>query len=143
MLGHDVELGVWWRLATGFAADEMRPPYRPAAQHHALRSGPVLPPPQSSNGDAPIEFRNDDAGYIEWIQAHPNGFVVNTTPCYSRSYLKLHRASCKFVSVLQSGYSTWTSGQYIKVCSNDRSTLESWARDEVGGQLQDLCYCRP
>jgi hypothetical protein len=140
-LGYDVELGVWWRPAVGFEAEKMPTRRKPATQEPASLPRPALR--RTGTDCDPVEFRNDDAGYINWINAHVDGFVVNTTPGHSRTYLKLHRASCKFVSVLQSGYSTWTAGQYIKVCSNDRSTLESWARDEVGGQLQDRCYCRP
>jgi len=140
-LGYDVELGVWWRPAIGFAVEEVPPRRGPAAQRSATALGAAPPSRRTSTHGAPIEFRDDDAGYISWIHTHPDGFVVNTTRGHSRTYLKLHRASCKFVSVLQPGYSTWTTGEYIKVCSTYRATLESWARETVGSILQDRCHC--
>jgi hypothetical protein len=154
-LGFDVELGIWWRAAEGKAGRAGRHEAVTVSAPRPVRQAPAVTParredPHASRSTpdteasamAVIVFRNDDEGYIRWIQEHPEGFVVNTTPSFSRSYLKLHRASCKFVSEFQKGYSRWTTGDYIKVCSVDRAALDAWAREKAGGELQAGCYCR-
>ena len=98
--------------------------------------------PAGTVGEA-IEFRDDDPGYLAWVAAHTHdGYVVNTTRSHSASYLKLHRAHCRHVSVLQSGHAKWTTGEYVKICSASREALERWARDVAGGRLQEGCGCR-
>jgi hypothetical protein len=37
------------------------------------------------------EFQDDDAGYLAWVQQHPDGFVLNTERRPSPNYLILHR----------------------------------------------------
>jgi hypothetical protein len=66
-------------------------------------------------------FRDDDRGYERWLESHTSGWVVNRYRNPARSYLKLHRAACHTVSQLRPGYGTFTSGQYSKVCADDRS----------------------
>lgn len=145
-MGFDVEVGVWWRTANGVVEEGARPPVArtvPTVKVAAPRSE-VSRPAQAEDADGQlVEFRNDDQGYVAWIEAHPDGFVVNTTRSHSRSYLKLHRATCRHVRVLQGGYSTWTSGEYVKACSPVRARLEQWAREVAGGELQAGCPCRP
>ncbi|MBN3511476.1 hypothetical protein JYB55_21840 [Mycolicibacterium septicum] len=36
------------------------------------------------------EFRDDDAGYLAWLAAHPHGYVVNITRNHSVSAARLH-----------------------------------------------------
>lgn len=156
-LGFDVELGIWWRVVAGAVGESPRSDARPESSARAgstprpavpappRQLSPTLPPSgaPAAGGSAAgvLVFRNDDAGYVRWIQAHPEGYVVNTTPSFSRSYLKLHRAKCKHVSALQKGYSKWTTGDYVKVGSTSRGALEKWARDVAGGELQTGCGC--
>lgn len=86
-------------------------------------------------------FKNDDAGYERWLEAHPQGFVVNSRRRPTPSYLKLHSARCKAISRLQPQATTWTSGDYIKVCSAGVEGLREWARTSTGGSLDDGCPC--
>lgn len=86
-------------------------------------------------------FEDDDVGYTEWLARHPDGWVVNARRSPSGAYLKLHRSACATISELQSGYSRWTTGEYIKVCGDDLSELERWARAELGCELQTGCHC--
>jgi hypothetical protein len=154
-LGFDVELGVWWRSVE---REGWRPTSRArsASPSHAAAgtANPLPAPERSARGDPRAEgrmaqsddvivFRNDDDGYVRWIQAHPAGYVVNTTPKFSPKYLKLHLATCPFVCELQRGSARWTSGQYVKVCSTERAALARWAREQAQGALQDSCNCRP
>lgn len=145
-MGFDVEVGIWWRPAEGIADQAPSQPYArfaPVVRSSVpqVKTTRLETSPQESG--TPSEFRNDDDGYLAWIEAHPQGYVVNTTRGHSRSYLKLHRATCRHVRVLQGGYSTWTAGEYIKLCSTSRTVLEGWARRVAGGELQAGCPCRP
>lgn len=144
--GFDVEVGIWWRPAEGVVDQTPSKPHARSAPE-GRATAPRLVAPLSDRlapqEGAPTEFRNDDEGYLTWVEAHPQGYVVNTTRGHSRSYLKLHRATCRHVRVLQGGYSTWTSGEYIKLCSTSRAVLEGWARRVAAGELQAGCPCRP
>jgi hypothetical protein len=112
---------------------------------------PIRPPVPLADGDRVlenervtnevIEFRRDDGGYRAWIAANPNGFVLNTTPGVSASYLKLHRASCLFVSDPDQAQGAWTERDYIKVCSTDRDALNRWVDQRTGARPAASCSC--
>jgi hypothetical protein len=144
-LGNDVEIGIWWRpvalLAPSLRGGAVTSPPSTLVVAAAPPAHRPVPPGPALGGV--VEFRRDDAGYRAWLTAHPDGFVINTTPRYSRTYLKLHRATCPSVSQLQPGYSTWTAGAYIKVCGLTRVAIQEWAHRVVGAALQDGCACRP
>jgi len=84
-------------------------------------------------------FIDDDAGYIRWLAAHPDGFVLNTERIPKPGYLVLHRASCPKISRLQRGATRWTR-DYIKFCGR-RTELEALARQEVGGEPRCCGVC--
>lgn len=154
-LGFDVELGIWWRAAPDHVVGGVPksiPRSIDEASVHSREKLEASPPvartvegvraeSQGGSTASVVVFRNDEAGYVRWVREHPGGYVVNTTPRFSRNYLKLHRASCIHVSRLQPGYSQWTTGQYIKVCSDSRRALDDWSRSQAGGALQAGCYC--
>jgi hypothetical protein len=86
-------------------------------------------------------FEEDDAGYLMWVNYHPDGFVVNTERPPSPRYLMLHRAACSHISrATQQG--RWTH-DYLKVCAPSIAELEEWARREAGGRLQACHWCAP
>lgn len=84
-------------------------------------------------------FVDDDDGYLAWIAQRPDGFVLNTQRTPKSNYLRLHRATCRTIIILQPGASRWTM-DYIKICGT-RTELESWARDAVGGAVQPCPLC--
>jgi hypothetical protein len=86
------------------------------------------------------QFVDNDKGYLEWLQANPQGFVVNSPRVPSASYLALHRATCPHIS--QPTSTIWTAGQYSKTCAVDRAELEAWAH-QLGGTLSLGCGCKP
>jgi hypothetical protein len=86
-------------------------------------------------------FRHDDEGYERWVRAHRDDFVVNARQRITPAYLRLHRAWCDRITILQAGATTWTGGQYVKICTSDRKALETWTADVLGGQLDCRCYC--
>lgn len=84
-------------------------------------------------------FRDAESQYLAWITRHPKGWVVNCTRSPSPAYLILHRADCWTIAARGAG--NYTTREYIKVCSLDRSTLDSWAVNSVGGELALCGFC--
>jgi hypothetical protein len=87
-------------------------------------------------------FIDDDTGYLAWLADHPGGFVLNTFPHVSSSYLVLHRSSCRTINRLLTGGRHWTD-QYGKACSADRSELATWALRETGKAVSACGLCLP
>jgi hypothetical protein len=85
-------------------------------------------------------FIDDDAAYVAWLADHPGGFVLNTFPHVSSSYLVLHRASCRTVNRPLAAGRHWTH-QYGKACSDDRSELAAWALRETGKDISPCGSC--
>lgn len=86
-------------------------------------------------------FVDDDEGYLAWVGDHPGGYVVNCGRRPTPAYLILHRATCG--SIRSDTRANWTTGDYIKVCSEDLGDLRRWASGEVGGELQPCGSCSP
>lgn len=86
------------------------------------------------------QFIDDDAGYLRWLQANPHGFIVNSDRSPRAGYLKLHKASCSFLTPANA--SSWTK-DYIKTCSHEIEPLSRWSREVVGGDLQPCGACKP
>jgi hypothetical protein len=84
-------------------------------------------------------FVRDDPGYMRWLAQHPTGFVINTYSSPSAAYLKLHRATCASITRLQRNATTFTGGEYSKLCG-DRIELEQHAR-RLGGTAQRCTNC--
>lgn len=87
------------------------------------------------------QFKDDDEAYLKWLEAHPNGFVVNSHRSPKASYLKLHRTSCGYLRTEER--SNWTTGDYIKTCSDSALVLESWAIKAADGVLDPCPNCKP
>jgi hypothetical protein len=64
---------------------------------------------------------------------------VNCARSPTPSYLILHRADCWTIGVHGAG--NYTTRDYIKVCSLDRSALDSWAEVSVGGEVALCGFC--
>lgn len=76
-------------------------------------------------------FKDDDAGYLAWLAAHPTGFVLNVERRPRPGYLILHRATCRTISGRPTRGGPWT-GPYIKVCSPDQLQIAAWTGKAVG-----------
>src|SRR5450756_1958006 len=85
-------------------------------------------------------FVDNDAGYVAWLARHRGGFVLNTFPHVSSSYLVLHRSSCRMVNRPLAASRHWTH-QYGKACSDDRSELAEWALRETGKTVSACGSC--
>jgi hypothetical protein len=89
-------------------------------------------------------FKDDDAGFRNWRDQGPDGFVVNTSRTPSPNYLILHRASCRSLAPANEHERNWTMA-YIKFCALQPEDLEKWARQHVtvDAQLKPCSNCRP
>jgi hypothetical protein len=83
-------------------------------------------------------FVDDNRGYLDWLDHHPDGFVINTGRIPSAAYLMLHRARCWTISGKPARGTTFT-GDYIKVCG-ERDELEDFAR-HLGGHTRPCGLC--
>jgi hypothetical protein len=86
-------------------------------------------------------FKDNDVGYLEWVQQHPHGFVINTTRSPSPTYLVLHQARCFHITKKTAGH-RWTT-DYIKVCAEQTNLLEDWVREHIGGTIRRCRTCAP
>jgi hypothetical protein len=88
------------------------------------------------------KFRDDEAGYLAWLAAHPDGYVINIARNYNATEARVHRAGCWTISRQNPGGGRWT-GPYVKVCAEHLIELERWAIDEVGEEIPPCGTCRP
>jgi hypothetical protein len=80
-------------------------------------------------------FRDDDRGFFDWLDQHPDGYFVNTERNPKPNYLVLHKPECPHFSRNEAVH--WTK-DYVKFCSTNRGDLEEWALNQVGGEVT-LC----
>ncbi|MDP9364231.1 MAG: hypothetical protein M3Q10_08400 [Chloroflexota bacterium] len=90
-----------------------------------------------------IEFRDNDEGYLQWLDGHPAGFVLNTSRPAKADYLILHRATCGTITGNPARGSRWTTGDYQKICAEHRSELDRWAHVTAGGTPTRCSLCKP
>ena len=78
-----------------------------------------------------IRFSNDDLGYLAWVGAHPDGFVLNVRRVPDRDRVAvLHRASCKSISNETYAPGAYTGRGYRKVCAITEAELNLAAKSE-------------
>lgn len=85
-----------------------------------------------------VRFEDNDRDYLYWISCNLRGYVVNCHKTPTPDYLMLHWADCWTINGTKS---TWTTGDFIKVCSPAFAVLEAWAEYDVGGQLHKCEHC--
>ena len=79
-----------------------------------------------------MTFMDDDAGYLAWLEANPQGFVLNTHRNAQPNYLRLHTSTCQRIHGTPANGAHWTS-TYVKRCGT-RPELEAFASQVVGGE---------
>ena len=70
----------------------------------------------------------DDNAFIAWLDANPNGYVINTERG-GRVYVMLHRATCNFIRK----WPPFIGPSYVKLGPESLDQLESWAVQRTGG----------
>ena len=93
-----------------------------------------------------VEFSHDEAGYVAWLDAHPDGFVVNLRQGASAGYAVLHRSSCSFISTSRRSPGGFTERGYRKLCAATVADLRAAlrARGRKDGEFSKSCsFCNP
>ena len=90
-----------------------------------------------------IPFDRRDEAYLNWIDQHQHGFVVNAYRNLNPGYLMLHRASCGTISGTPAHGTTWTNGDFVKICAESAEDLRSWAQRKTAGTLTPCKRCHP
>ena len=90
-----------------------------------------------------VEFRDNDEGYLRWLDGHPAGFVLNTARPAGADYLFLHRATCGTITGVPARGRRWTTGPYQKICADSRIELERWAKENTRGAPTPCSLCKP
>ena len=83
-------------------------------------------------------FKDDDSGFLGWLDNHADGYFINCNRNPKPSYLVMHRPSCPHFD-RRPGV-RWTK-DYIKMCSRSRDDLQEWASGTVGGEATLCSTC--
>jgi hypothetical protein len=73
-----------------------------------------------------VAFHHDDAGYVAWVAAHPDGFVLNTVRPGPSAPAVLHRAGCGAVRQSVAAGRRPTE-RAPKACAQSADTLQAWS----------------
>jgi hypothetical protein len=84
-------------------------------------------------------FIDDDSGYLDWLAANPEGFVLSVGRSPASAYLVLHRARCGTIGGQPACGDRWTA-DYVKYCGG-RAELEAFARDHLPGYPRPCGLC--
>jgi hypothetical protein len=85
-------------------------------------------------------FINDEKGYLRWAAKNPKGFIANADNDFrSPVYPMVHRATHK--ALTSPKRQNYTTGRFFKVCSDNMSELEKWAKRERGRSLTPCGIC--
>lgn len=87
-------------------------------------------------------FRDDDDGYLGWLNNHPDGFVINIHRSDYTASARVHRASCRTIRGQNPARGGWTK-EYVKVCAEHLPELEQWAIAHVGERIAPCGRCQP
>lgn len=93
-----------------------------------------------------IRFSDDDLGYLAWIAAHPDGFVLNVRCSPDPNCVVLHRASCTSISNDTQEPRAYTGRNHRKICATSEAELRLAATDQGrrDGTFSKRCgLCRP
>lgn len=74
-------------------------------------------------------FDSDDTGYIDWLERHPDGYVVNTRQVIDPEYLVLHQSGCSSIRKypkMEENPGGFTERRYRKICATSHSELKNY-----------------
>ena len=88
-----------------------------------------------------------DQEFSRWVSEHPQGFVLNVRDNADPRFMVLHRATCVMVGPRMGiAPGTLTQMETRKVCADDVSELQEWAKrhGRLNGSFSSRCgRCRP
>jgi hypothetical protein len=87
-----------------------------------------------------VTFVDDETGYLQWMAANPNGFVINAPKRSGDFPDMLHRASCVHISSPKR--TNYTTTDFKKICSLDRGELLDWGA-KYSDDFRKCKHCKP
>jgi hypothetical protein len=92
-----------------------------------------------------IEFSDKDEPYQDWLESHPEGFVLTMLRSKPPDKMYLHRATCpkieNYNQMARPG--GFTKRDYIKICAFSLGSMREWVgvngRPD-GSFTSDFCY---
>jgi len=93
-----------------------------------------------------IQFKNDDAAYLAWVDTNPDGYVLNVSKKTDCPNLILHRASCASISQKTKTPGMYTARDFRKWCAMTIEELRIAAKFEGSPDrsFSNRCgMCRP
>ena len=93
-----------------------------------------------------IRFSDNDLGYLTWLAANPDGFVLNVSSSPGPQCVVLHRASCAAISNATHAPVAYTGRNHRKICASTEAELKLAAKAEGrgDGSFSKRCgLCRP
>jgi hypothetical protein len=79
-------------------------------------------------------FLDDDRAYLAWLATNLHGWVINAYRIPDDRYLILHKATCHTITGIPARGSTWTGGQFSKICGTSVAGITEWCLLHAGGQ---------
>jgi hypothetical protein len=133
--GNTIEVGI----AAGQARADVasRPPIEGLIDRELPRENKI-----GAQDRRPLVFRDDDTGYLTWLAAHPNGYVINISRSHTPTTSRLHHAHCRTINGQNPHQGAWT-GPYVKVCAERLAELEQWATANVREPIPPCGTCNP
>lgn len=91
-------------------------------------------------------FKDNDAGYLQWCQRYPEGYVSNTRYKFNANYLVLHKATCTRIREhvdMKRKPGGFTARGYSKVCAESEAELRAELRRRTGKSqpFSSMCRC--
>ena len=90
-------------------------------------------------------FWNDESGYAQWRDSHPNGYVLNLPRNLTPStYIMLHQATCGHIADPgpTAAPLNYTTNDYYKVCGMEREKIVAWVSTQRG-TFKHCAHCKP
>lgn len=91
----------------------------------------------------PEEFDSGDEPFLEWMERHPEGYVLNVKRKSSSGFAVFHDSQCSHISGVLSSHRSdaHTRHKKIKVCAEETEPLVEWLTENrpkgIGGA--DVC----
>lgn len=85
-------------------------------------------------------FIKDEKVYLEWLDKHPNGYVINIYSNKSPNYSVLHKATCYTIKSKNMGRpGGFTERQYAKICGKTEKEAEESLFKEIKTKIKKRC----
>jgi hypothetical protein len=94
-------------------------------------------------------FIDEDSAYLNWVAAHPEGFVVNCRRKFDPTYLVLHRATCPTIQThraIDENPGGFTERGYVKLCADSIDYLRQYLMGLTGSPdpfSKQCSHCEP